>query len=311
MANHKTQSNPYDIITIGSASIDIWVKSHYEVAHVKNHLDIGFRKGAKILADKFQITTGGGGTNTAVAFSRLGLKTGYIGSIGNDTAGKIILDDLKKEKVDFLGSIKKMSSGHSVVLAGVGDRTILAFKGANNMLSFSDIPKNLNSKWIYAGTMVGKSFNTELKFLKLMKSKGSKIALNPSSYLTSKGLNKLNSLLSIIDILILNKEEAELLTREKKLSKIFSKLSRFNFQAVVITNGSKPVFAQNDLKIYNQGVGNIHPVDTTGAGDAFGAGFLYGIMKGNSMKRSLYFGCKEAHSVLRHIGAKNNLLRKL
>ena len=73
----------YDIITIGSASIDVFVKAKNDVEKHKGHYDILYHLGEKELVDKINFSTGGDGTNTAVAFSRLGLKTGFIGVVGD------------------------------------------------------------------------------------------------------------------------------------------------------------------------------------------------------------------------------------
>ena len=79
----------YDIITLGSATTDIFVKTKIkpEIKKHDGHTDMAYHLGDKLLIDDLKITTGGGGTNAAVGFSRLGLKTAYIGAIGNDANG--------------------------------------------------------------------------------------------------------------------------------------------------------------------------------------------------------------------------------
>jgi ribokinase len=302
----------FDIITIGSASVDTLVKTKSEINKHENHVDIAYHLGEKVLIDNLVFTTGGGGTNCAVAFSRLGLKTGYIGAIGNDSNGKFILSDLKKEKVIFLGKVFDGNSGFSVILPGAGDRTILSYKGVNNSLDISELSlAGLNTKWLYVSTMLGMSFETSLKLIERFKNQGTSIVMNISLYLAKKGIHSLSSLLKYIDILIFNKEEAIALTSKNQIEDIFMEIRKHTDALVVITNGHEDVSAFYDGKLYLKKIEKVHPIDTTGAGDAFAAGFVYSIMRGKSIPESLDAGHKEALSVLGHIGAKNNLLRSL
>ncbi|MBX4196795.1 carbohydrate kinase family protein [Candidatus Pacearchaeota archaeon] len=296
----------YDIITLGSASLDVFVKTKEEIRKHKSHTDLCYHLGEKILVNKLSFNTGGGGTNTAVAFSRLGLKTGYMGVVGHDVQGIIILHELKKEKVDFLGSMKKGNTGYSIILPSDTDRAILSYKGVNNEFSIHDAHYKL-AKWLYVNTMLGTSFSTAQAIMK--KHKG-KVAANISLYLAKEGLKKLSSFLRRLDILVLNKEEAYALTKKKTIHDALQTLSTHTAGIIVITDGFHSLHAY-DGKYWVKKVKRIKPVDSTGAGDAFGAGFVYGIMKGKSLMKSLEHGSEEAHSVLLHVGAKNNLLRKL
>ena len=302
----------YDIITLGSATIDAFVKARKEVRKHDDHLDICFHLGDKLLIEDLFLTTGGGGTNSAVAFSRLGLKTAFVGAIGNDLHGKFILSELNKEKVDFLGKVKHGKSGFSVILKGASDRTILAYKGVNNILLFSDIKlSKLNSKWIYISTMLGESFNTAKKIANYAKKHKIKIACNSSPYLAKQGLVRLSSFLKDIDILILNKEEALDLSGKDSVEDAFIRISKYMNGIIVVTNSFKPIHAYYNGKIYQRNIKKIKAVDTTGAGDAFASGFVYGIIKNSGILKSLDYGHKESSSILMHIGAKNNLLRRL
>lgn len=304
----------YDIITLGSATIDFFVKTKTkpEINFHKDHTDISYHLGEKILIDDLVITSGGGATNSAVAFSRLGLKTGCICALGNDVNGKHILTELKKEKIDFLGKIKPGNTGLSIVLPSDKDRTILAHKGVNNFLKIQDINlSKISTKWLYASSLLGQSYETAEKVIYLSKKKGAKIALNLSIYVAKKGLNELQNLLSNADLIVLNREEAEALTGKRKIVEIFKTLYTKTKAIVAITSGSNEIYASDSNKIYTKHIHPINPVDKTGAGDAFASGFVYGIIKKQDILFALDCGHKEALSVMMQIGAKNNLLRKL
>ena len=118
----------YDIITLGSSTIDIFVDTGSDL--FRKGKERGVRQvpfGSKIVSKSVHFDTGGGGANTAVAFSRMGFKTAYIGKIGNDSYGKDIINILKKNKVDTRFVTKNSdSTGFSVILDADGkDRTII------------------------------------------------------------------------------------------------------------------------------------------------------------------------------------------
>ncbi len=302
----------YDIISIGSATLDVFIKTNREIRTHKDHTDIYYRLGDKILINSIEIKTGGGGTNSAVAFSRLGLKSAFLGVVGKDLHGKLILEELKKEKVSFIGRIKEGNTGYSIVIPYLGERTILTFKGLNDSLSKEDINlNNLKSPWMYISTLLGKSEKTlKLIVSKAIKNK-TKISLNLSSYLAKQGLNKLSFLLKNANILVLNKEESLVLTKTSSQEEALKKISNYTKGIVVITNGEHSIYAYHKNKTFIKKIKPVHVIDTTGAGDAFASAFTFGIIKGKSIKESLNLAHKESLSVLKHIGAKPGLLRKL
>ncbi len=94
----------FDVITVGSASADVFVKTQSEIVPHRGHQDVCYALGSKNLITDLHFSTGGGGTNTATAFSRLGLKTGWVGKLGHDFNAKAVLHQLAQDKVVFLGA---------------------------------------------------------------------------------------------------------------------------------------------------------------------------------------------------------------
>lgn len=301
----------FDIITFGSAVIDIFVDTD---AKEKGKF-IAYEIGSKILIKDLRFNIGGGGTNTAVAFSRLGLKTGYIGKLDGDFGGNKVLNLLKDEKVSFLGKIEghaNMLGGYSIILdSKENDRTVLTYKGLNDSVKMSDIDiKQVKTRWLYLSSLLEDSFATQKTLANGLYKNGVKIAFNPSQY-AIKVLD-LMPLLKITEILILNKEEAELVckknhVREKDLLKGLHSLGP---RIVVITNRDKEVFAYDGEKKYSLMPHKIKARERTGAGDAFASGFVAGQMVGKSIKDSLLLGLEESESVIRHKGAKIGLIRR-
>ncbi len=291
----------FDIVTFGGAVVDVFVDTDIP----EKRRQICYPVGAKILIKDLRFDVGGGATNTATAFSRFGLRTGCICKLGDDEQGKDILSLLKKEKIKFLGKIEKEGkSGYSIVLdSKENNRTILTYRGVNNHINLSDV-KKVKTKWLYLASALGKSFQTQVKLARILKKQGVKIAYNPGEYVIRK--ENLASLLKLTDILILNKEEAALLTKEKDLLRGLNKLTN---GIVVITDKNKKISCYDGGKKYFLLPNKIKVVERTGAGDAFASGFVAGQVVGKSIKESLHLGLRESESVIKYFGAKNNLLK--
>ena len=317
---NKKEINPerfsgsmYDIITVGGATEDVFIRTKNPEIMKKGHIhEVCYPIGTKVLVDEIFFDTGGGGTNSAVAFSRLGLKTAFIGKLGDDHGANEILEQFKKEKIDFLGNVEKGMTGYSVILIGIEkDRTILTYKGVVDDLKAGDVDfGKIRAKWLYVSSMIGESFKTAEKIVRLAKKKKIRYAFNPSTYLAKKGIGGLKNFISGCDLLVLNREEAGYLCgKAKKTDELLKKLQKFA-KIVVITDGKNGAYAYNGIEKYRVMPRKIRVVETTGAGDAFASGVTAGIIQKKTLEDSLRMGQLDAESVIQHIGAKNNLLRK-
>jgi ribokinase len=298
----------FDIVSFGSAIIDTFVNT--EIGE-KNHF-FRYPAGSKILIRYLKFDVGGGGTNTAVAFSRFGLKTGCICNVGADENGNRILDLLKKENVMFLGKIDKSGmTGYSVILDSKGgERTILTYKGVNNNITLNEVNLGLETKWLYYSSLLEKSFATQKKLAEIMHKKGTKIAFNPSSYIIQK-LDFL-PILKICEVLIVNKEEAIMICKrfKKRRWNLLKSLNKLGPKIVLITDKDNPAVCFDGKNKYSiKPHKNIKVVERTGAGDAFASGFVAGQIAGFSIQKSLELALKESESVIQYFGAKNKLLK--
>ena len=300
----------FDVVTFGSAVVDTFVDTEFS----KGSNLFSYPTGSKILVQDLKSDLGGGATNTAVAFSRLGLKTGCICRIGNDNNGIDILEMFKKEKIKFLGSISQEKTGESIILDSKGNgRTVLTFKGPGNNIKSSEIPK-IKTRWLYYSSVLRESFKTQIKLAKKLKAK---VAFNPSEYII-KAMD-IRPLLKLTEVLILNKEEAQFLCKKYtskgisaeagKKKDILVCLREFGPKVVVVTDKNKLAYAFDGKKKYSIKPNNIKVIERTGAGDAFASGFVAGIIVGKTIQESLKLGLRESESVIRYFGAKNKLLR--
>lgn len=304
----------YDVISVGSNTVDVFAKTDSELIEIKSKNSVeellAYPLGAKILIKELEFMIGGGGTNTATAFSRLGLKTGYLGKIGRDENGLKVFKLLKEEKIRFLGTLGDVS-GYSVILDSIeNDRTILTYKGCSDDLKFEELDlKKLKTKWFYFASMMGESFET-IKKLAIHAGKNKlKIAFNPSLYLAEKGFNYLKPILQNTSVIILNKEEAELIVGKGHIRDLIKRLKQPRMEAVVITDGKKGAYCYyKKMLYYVQPLKKIKIKETTGAGDAFASSFIAGIIKNKKIEDCLRIAAINAESVIQNYGAKNILL---
>ncbi|MEM2899670.1 MAG: PfkB family carbohydrate kinase [Thermoplasmata archaeon] len=212
----------YDVVSIGSANQDVYVRSnlsklivHRDLLSEKKFLCYDY--GAKVNVDTIEFQTGGGGTNAAVCFSRLGLKTAYIGKVGKDDAGRAVISELEREGVDtsMVSQTSEYNTGYSVVLTSFeGDRTILVYRGANNHLTADDLPfeKLKETDWLYISTLTGKSGELLDAVAEFAEKNGISVAHNPGTTQIKRGLEGMRKILKTLEVLILNKEEAAAMT---------------------------------------------------------------------------------------------------
>lgn len=307
----------YDIITVGSATVDVFAKTEkselIKIFTQSSEQDLlAYPVGSKILIDELEFMTGGGGSNTAVAFARLGLKTAFLNTLGKDENSKRVLNELKQEKVSFLGNYSNKMTNYSIVLDSIEhDRTILVYKGASSDFRFNNINKaKLTTKWFYFCSMA-ETFKELESIAQFAQRHNIKMAFNPSEYLVQKGKKYLSKVLSKIDVLVFNKEEAQLLlkTQEHDMRTLLNSVRELGPKIVVITDGKHGAYCSDGITFYTVLPKKVKVIETTGAGDAFAATFVSGLIKKKDIEFALKLAQANAESVIQHYGAKNILLR--
>ena len=206
------------ILTLGGASQDIFI--HHEdiqtIELCRNNEQESFlllQEGSKIEIDTIRYSTGGGATNSAVSFKRLGFEVASFFKIGDDSQGKMIVSALKTEGVCVQDCVidKNGQTGISFIIPSFkGERTVLAFRGSNTKIQEDELPlqKLKNYSYIYITSLSGDSSQHLLLLAKQAKKDGLIVANNPGRSQLLAGAPTLCQALSSIDILILNKEEA-------------------------------------------------------------------------------------------------------
>jgi ribokinase len=310
----------FDIVTFGSATRDLFVKSKdFKTLKSDNFITgqgVCFALGSKIYLDDMLFATGGGGTNTAATFSMQGFKTAYVGKIGKDTGGRAIKEELQKMKIKgFVSEDNKLKTAYSIIISvSQKERTILVYNGACHYLEKKDIPfLKLAAKWFYIAGLSGKSAQTLLPIINFARKNKIKVALNPGAAQLNLGLNGLKNILDTVDVLILNQEEGAKLAGLpfQKEKEIFQRLDKYVRGIVVMTKGPKGVVVSDGRHVYFAGTFREKKyADRTGAGDAFGSGFVSGLMRTGKIKEAISLGSANGTAVVEELGAKKGLLTK-
>lgn len=305
----------YDVITIGAATRDVFVVSKAFMLVPLPELGGNFAEcvslGSKIDIDELVLTTGGGATNAAATFARLGFRVGTVSRIGNDAIGASILDELKKEKID-VGFIKKIKGGKSaystLLTAGNGERTALVFRGVSSEFKESDIPAKMHASWLYISSLAG-SMPALMRAVRMAKVQHMAVAFNPGNGEIKAGLRALDPVLRQVNVLFINLEEAQQLTgvASTDVRDIAAKLLRPGM-TVIITDSVRGADAFDGASHWHSGTRQVRSVSRTGAGDAFGSGFIAARLRGYDIPDALRIATLNAENVIGHVGAKTGIL---
>lgn len=299
----------YDVISIGSSLLDIFIKSDdLEADRDGDHQILTY--GDKLELSDFHIVTGGGASNTAVSFARLGLHAAVISETGHDAFASLITNDFQKEGVatNLLIQEKLEKTGGSVVLvAKNSERVIMVHRGAASMLDPFDIPAFwlAKSKWVHLSSIGGNQETLAKIFKVLNNNQETKMSWNPGKKELQLLVEDKFDIAAIpCEIFFVNREEWAMI--EPLHEEIL-----LNFPQVVITKGKEGgevhIFGKKAFEFLGEAEAF---VDSTGAGDAFASAYVAATLDGCEVPTAIAWGVKNAGNVVAHFGAKLGLLRK-
>ena len=291
---------------------------------------MSFPYGSKVEIDDFSRNLGGGGINTAMNFAHLGLKTSTVVKLGADEISPVIYQKLVESNIDTSNIIKSKEglTGFSIILVSFqGDRTVLAHRGVNSSIKEKDVDfENIKSKWIYVAPLAGESNRMLDKIAAFAKENGIKLSINAGTTAIKKGEKYFSKIIETADILVLNKEEASMLTKicvrpdtkNEKYSENFIHpdviemlkiLKGTNKVNVVITDGKVGVYAYDGIKFYKAPEFPAVVRSTLGAGDAFSSTFTAAMEKYNmNVQKALECASVNAAAVVEVFGAQEGFL---
>ncbi len=303
----------YDVICIGAALVDM-------VARVIRHpVDDD-----EVYVSDLELLAGGAAANTAYVCAKLGLLTAFLGKLGlNDTFGNKIIKDFNEVKVvtTLIKYSNKYGTGSAyVALNREGDRRIYAYSGAANYLSRDNIIEGelSSTKAIFLSSL--KNLEPFIKAAKIGRKNKIPVILNPGMLIIDQDFENIKMLLEYIDILILSQKEfltlMNIQERELNLKTIegtMKKLIKLGIKVIIVTRGEIGALLYTNLDFeLIPSIKVRHVVDTTGAGDAFSAGFIYGFVQNLSfefeaLKKNVRIGNFIAGKCIQKLGARNGI----
>ncbi len=260
-----------------------------------------------------QIFAGGSASNTIVGLSRLGMKTGYIGKVGNDADGDFLLRDLRSEGVDTYQVIRANGrSGNALIFVDeYGNRAILVDPGVNDTIRFDEIDSDYVSKFrlLHLTSFICKlgedSFKSQKKLVKVF---DGIVSFDPGAVYAERGLDDLKEIIKETTIFMPNAIEMEILTG-LSYKEGANEILNMGVEVVVVKLGERGCYITDGKTELEIPALNVDVVDTTGAGDAFNAGFLYGYLKGKDLEECGKLGNYVASLCIQKVGAREGLPR--
>ena len=255
---------------------------------------------------------GGSAANTIVGLARLGCKVGFIGKVAGDREGKLQIDCFKTEGVDTSGIIQAQKGKSGSVLGFVdkkGARALYINSGVNDIIEPREMKWDYVSqtKFLHLSSFVGeKSFRTQKKLLGTLPS-DVKISFDPGSVYAQKGFAAIEPLIRSSYVMMPNAMELELLTGELDYPEGAARLLEAGVKIVAVKLGSKGCYVTDGQERRTIEPFKVKVVDTTGAGDAFNAGFLYGLINNKSLSESGRLGNFVASRSVMAMGARAGL----
>ncbi|MBI3304940.1 carbohydrate kinase family protein [Candidatus Parcubacteria bacterium] len=307
-----------DVVTIGTATRDVFLKSEAFKVISDPHSVTGqsecFALGSKIDIEEIVFDTGGGATNAAVTFARQGLSTACLTRVGADDNGATALGNLALEGVEIQHTQRdeRALTGYSMLLVTpAGERTVLVYRGASEGFDPEEVPwDKIDTKWFYVSSLSGNRAVLEVLVDRAQRTQA-KIAFNPGKKDLQLGYEVLAPYLKSINVLLLNREEGAYFTgiSFENEAAIFQKLDAWIDGYAVMTDGRRGSVVSDGKTLWRAGIYPEHAlVDRTGAGDAFGSGFVAALAKGGDIPTALRLASANATSVVEYMGAKRGIL---
>lgn len=310
----------YDVITIGGATLDIFLSVHEESKNYCIKKDESgewfcLKKGQKVPLDTLHFEVGGNAANVAVGLSRLGIKTATHIHYGDDEISQKIVNVLTREGVatEYMTQDHGETSPISIIINFAGDRALFA----HHIVRDHALPQISVPKWIYL-TSVGERWEDLYRqVIDFASANNVKLAFNPGSHQLESGVDSFMDEDKIAHALFVNKEEGKKIANQPAggdsddPKTILTQLQSIGPKIVSLTDGRNGSYAiDQGGNIYHLDVFPATALERTGAGDAYASGFLAAIVNGLPVQEAMRWGAVNAASVISTIGAEKGLLKK-
>jgi ribokinase len=255
---------------------------------------------------------GGSAANAIVGLARLGCKVGFVGKVAGDREGNLLLDDFRRESVDTKGVVRSKLGESGSVMGFVdkqGERALYIDSGVNDTIALNEIdPKYVSqAKFLHLTSFVGdRSFKTQKKLLEMLP-ETVKVSFDPGALYARRGLSQLEPIVKRTYVMMPNRSELELMTGTDEYVKGADFLIAKGVKVVAVKMGTEGSYVTNGRERFHVDSFKVKTVDTTGAGDAYCAGFLYGLLSNRGLGECGRLGNYVASRKVLKMGARANL----
>jgi len=272
----------YDVCVIGDLVVDYIIRIP----------QLPVNPGECIRAKK-AYKTPGGSANFLITASRLGLQVTVLDVVGDDEEGEIILNTLKREGVHTEGIklIKNTKTTHVLILIDdTGNHAFVGILGVRLDLSVVDEEIISKSKYLYVSCysmLSPKEIKATVKAVEIAHKNGVRVFFDPGPLCDKVPTHILMDIISQSYIVSPNDNEAERIANTHNLKDAARKLLNMGAKIVIIKMGSRGALLAYDNILKELPTIDVRVVDTTGAGDSFNAGLLYGLIKGLTLEEAV------------------------
>lgn len=273
-------------------------------------------RGKLALVDRMELHSGGCAASTGVDLAKIGVKTAVIGKVGNDGFGDFMVNALSRNGVDCAGVVrdKEVATSATMVLVhGDGERSFIHYIGANATLRESDVDFDLvkSSKILHvAGAFLMPGFDGEPTARVLAKAKQLGVTTSLDTAWDSRGnwMKLLEPCLPYVDYAVPSIEEARMVTGQHDPADVAKALMDKGVGTVALKMGDAGSYIRSKDVELSIPIYKVDAVDACGAGDAFAAGFLAGIVNGWDLERTGKFANATGALCVTAIGATTGIL---
>jgi ribokinase len=255
---------------------------------------------------------GGSAANTIVALARVGCKVGFIGKVASDAEGRMLLEDFRKEGVNTEG-VTVATTGRSGKVMGFvdkdGERALYIDPGVNDAIRLDEIDSEYaaSTKFLHLSSFVGKqSFETQKRIVGQLP-KEVRVSFDPGALYSRMGLARLRPIIKKTSVMMPNSGEIAVLTGKCDYRAGARLLINEGVEILAVKLGSKGCYVTNGYEDYMVKPFKVKVLDTTGAGDAFDAGFIYGLLSGKDINGAGKIGNLVASRSITAMGARAGL----
>ena len=276
MDDESINPKNFDVVVVGEINVDIILKGDVVPAFDQ----------VEQIVEGAEIAIGSSAVIFACGAVRLGLKTAFIGKVGNDLFGNFMVESMENRGIDISGIIvdPQIKTGFSVILTNKNDRAILTFPGSIPELKICDINYSLisQSRHLHLSSyyLLDKLRPDIPALFNKVKDMDLTISLDTNYDPTGKWNGRLGDILQNVDVFLPNETEAKAISGEGTVDKALYKLAEIGPTVAIKCGKSGAIAIWKNMPQIKQKAPPVNIEDTVGAGDSFDAGFIYGFLSG-------------------------------